>query len=440
MERIIGIILLLIISTIIIWPWSLVFFLIIALYPIGLIIKHKFGKFVPHWTYGEDETSEIFLYIRSEIPYICKLRYKQYNDNEKTDWIETEEILIEKSDYNTPKLVYSIEENNKESKKLQINTVKGFTHTFFIGDLSENTKYSYEIISDDNSESIYQGRFFTQPLNESSKFKFAIFGDYQMAENLEIIETYFTYLIRKENPLLLVTLGDNVHKHNDIHSWKVFHTLLRKIIPNIPLYTTPGNHDYGSDRGKSISMDAMMYPINMDGRWFYSFKFGNIQFISMLSLFLLDTKSVVESNEFLRKELEKAQLMKNKGEVDWIIFFTHVPWWGPPYNKKNPMDKETKDLLDNWVPILDKYDVDLFFSGHKHSYCRDKNKIITGSMHGVRKYEEASEKDYFLRNAHQYCLVKVSKNQLIVESRTWRNKILDSFIVSKDKKVITNRG
>ncbi|MHA1338995.1 MAG: metallophosphoesterase [Promethearchaeota archaeon] len=455
------------------YPLLYLFYFILFIYPLGLILIHKYGSFQPHWNLGNDPTREINIFFRTKNKIKIILRFRKIekinskkncrsNSNSKVEWnyiLPTNPNLIKYNNKGIPIFNKSHDLNNtiiqNPSDNLKITeiiekSIPRCFHYFFINELEPNSIYFYHILTaatiqtrNSNKQKkkkfniIKKGKFYT--LNSKKKFKFAVFGDFQIGEYLEIIETYFIYLIRKSNPQLIISLGDNVHRFNDLKSWRIHNTILRKLIPQIPFYTTPGNHDYGNDLGNYISKEAMMFPVinpkNIDENsdWFYSFRFNNVFFISLLSRRFHDKEFQQRQIEFLEAELKIANQMKLNKEINWIIFFTHVPWWGPPYNIKNPNDVEENFMRQNWVPLLEKYGVDLCFAGHKHSYCRVHNKIITGSMHGVRNYPEKSAPNYFLRNSHHFCLVSVDEKTLKVFPKTWFNRNLEVFKIEKTK-------
>lgn len=405
------------------WPPILILYFLIALYPIGLILVHKFGNYVPHWTFGANPSHDINIYFRTKEARKCALQYKtQGIDN----WYSQYQCKFSISSRNTPII---IENKNGDALELQSKTK---THYFMIKNLHAATEYEYRIVDIETDDVLFgKGKFRTQSDNPDPNFSFAVYGDMQIGENLEIIESYFTYLIRKNNPELLLAMGDNWHKYEIEHDWNVYHTILRKIIPYIPYYNTPGNHDYGRDEGKSLALDAMNFPINRNNDWYYSFQYKKAMFISLSSRKLHDKVFQKEQKEFLERELQRANELKNQDRLNWVIFYTHIPWYGPPYNKKRLHDQNEEFIIANWVPIFEKYGVDLFFAGHKHSYCRDGNKIITASMHGVRHYEEQFDDDYVVQNSHQYCKVDVSKSEIKVYVKTWLNRNIEIYSIKK---------
>ncbi|MBD3350347.1 MAG: hypothetical protein GF364_02570 [Candidatus Lokiarchaeota archaeon] len=422
MEPIIIILIIFVLISSILFPPVMVLYAFIALYPIGLIIKHKTGDFHPHWTFGGDQTTQIYVYFRSQNSITCRLTYKKTDSIENKDrWNSIDEIDFLVSDYNTPKVKtdkhgeYIPKSRSESSEK----------HIFFIDNLDPGAEYEYKISDAANETQITSGIFYTQELVPETNFKFAVFGDLQIAENLEIIESYLLYLMRKNNPELILSLGDNVHKGTDINSWRIHSVILRKLLASRPFYTTPGNHDYSDDYGYTMANEALMLPITKTDRWFYSVRYNRVYFISLLTRMLSNEVLQQKQQDFLEKELRTANALINDDKVDWIIIFTHVPWWGPPYNRHKVIDEQEQFIREHWVPLFEKYDVDLHFAGHKHSYCRDKNKIITGSMHGVRNYPEVTKENYFLRNSHQFCLIHVSKNQLKIEVKTWLNRNIE---------------
>ena len=95
-----------------------------------------------------------------------------------------------------------------------------------------------------------------------------------------------------------------------------------------------------------------------NGGFWYTFSYGNIQWISLSSEHPLDTSS--EQYAFLREALDAAAA--NRDNVPWIIVTIHKPLYcsvdGSP---------SFANLLED---ILIEYDVDLTITGHMHAYER----------------------------------------------------------------------
>lgn len=432
MISLIWVVPILLLVLIFLWPPVIFIYLLIILYPISLIIIHKYGEFVPHWTFGGDPTHEINVYYRSQKDRACILKYRLDGSDV---FITHDEDEIEITSSNTPKPI-----ENPAGTELKHSEILGITHYFFLKNLQPDTRYYYDVVDSTSGEIVFEnGIFKTQSVEKRDSFSFAVFGDMQIAENLEIIETYFTYLIRKNKPELIIALGDNWHKYKVQHDWKVFHTILRKIIPYLPYYNTPGNHDYGRDGGKSLALNSMNFPVNENNDWYYSFQYKKTMFISLSSRNLENRGFQEKQMQFLESKLNEADKLRQEGDLNWVIFYTHVPWYGPAYNSNRINDPNEEFIQQNWVPILEKHPVDLFFAGHKHSYCRDGNKIITASMHGVRDYKEHFGENYIVQNSHQYCKVDVTEEKINVYVKTWFNRNIEVLTIT-GKKVASTKS
>ena len=120
-----------------------------------------------------------------------------------------------------------------------------------------------------------------------------------------------------------------------------------------------GNHDFGKHGfGAEIfsayfgftKQAASSAPDN------YSFQYGKAYFIVINSL------DVSGQTQWLESELQRAE---NNGFAFKIVMF-HIPVYNPRRGRNN-VDAQT-----HWVPLFDKYKVDLVLTGHDHSYLRSK--------------------------------------------------------------------
>ena len=103
-------------------------------------------------------------------------------------------------------------------------------------------------------------------------------------------------------------------------------------------------------------------PANGNGVFWYSFSYGNVHTIMLSSEHDLSPTS--EQYKWLEKELSAV----NRTITPWVIVEAHRPM----YNNENKPD-DTKvgiGMRHEFEHLLNEYDVDLFLSGHYHSYMR----------------------------------------------------------------------
>ena len=283
-------------------------------------------------------------------------------------------------------------------------------------------KFKYWFIVSNNKQIKSKYYFLRFPLLDPSKpLRIVLFGDIQMQEPLGILETYMIFLVRKiGKPDFIICMGDLVEKYNKLPAWHYFFRMMRKIMPNTPFYTTVGNHCGGADGGQTL----LQFLSTPSESLFYSFQIRNALFITINSL-------IYNSNQgYVQLEWLKNQLKNLDPSIKFVIFWAHMPTFGPPYNYKDysPYERVIEEKLKS---IFEKYPVDLQFYGHKHSYSREGNKIITASIHGVRKYRESWTEEKKLKNRHHFCILEINEQRMIMRAISWWGSEMDRTEIEK---------
>jgi hypothetical protein len=93
---------------------------------------------------------------------------------------------------------------------------------------------------------------------------------------------------------------------------------------------------------------------------YYSHNFKNIHFISLSTEHPFEQGS--KQYEFIKNDLEK--ISKNP-DIDWIVVHQHKPFYSTHVNRGN-----SEQLRDTFLPLFEKYGVDLVISGHNQYYER----------------------------------------------------------------------
>jgi hypothetical protein len=176
-------------------------------------------------------------------------------------------------------------------------------------------------------------------------------------------------------PDIAVSVGDVVGSGSNINEWVDYHLWpLRHLSAEVPTYVAIGNHDYGGyqDTNPRASPPFERYLDHPTGRsgneYWYSFDYGPARFV------MLDANKVQGPKgdriplgspqyNWLARELADAGK-----KAKWIFVFVHQPpyseCWGGGY-----YDGEAH-LREEIVPLIEKYKVDIVFSGHTHDYER----------------------------------------------------------------------
>jgi hypothetical protein len=255
-------------------------------------------------------------------------------------------------------------------------------HIIRMEGLTADTRYYYRFGS---STQVLQGgsdHFFSTapPATTTRKLRIAAFGDCGKAgvTQTAVLNAYLKYTGGNPAELLLL-LGDNAYDDgldNEYQS-EFFKPYQTTILRNHVVFPNPGNHEYHSTSPaartapyyKIFSMPtaAECGGVASGTKAYYSFDWGNIHFIS------LDSYGEETGGTRLYDTLgPQVAWVKNDLAVNtkkWTVVFFHHP----PYSKGSH-DGDTNTELSlirrNFVPILERYGVDLVLSGHTHVYER----------------------------------------------------------------------
>lgn len=247
-------------------------------------------------------------------------------------------------------------------------------HEIRLTNLKAETPYFYRVhmTAEDGSDLPSDDLTFQTAVKPDSPFAFAIIGDTQ--KNKPVIEKLqpFAFSLR---PNFEIHLGDVVNSGPDRDEWiKELLPASSPLISRICMYPCIGNHEGNhSNYFKYFSLPTPEY--------YYTYTYGNAQF------FVLDTNRDVsegsEQYQWLEKELSKST-------ATWKFAYHHHPIYssdeddyGDTY--KGPSTHGDRDLQP-LAHLYEKYNLDIAFAGHIHSYERTW-PIRDGKVdmqHGVR--------------------------------------------------------
>lgn len=389
----------------IIWPPFFWFLLSVGCLWILWFINRRYGPIPPIWTWGEDPLHSII--VRGWLNATMEIRL-EYRKNAEEPWIRAE----------TPQIVRHASDNIRFSAKQ--------SYRFNIKGLEEGTSYEYRLVNEAKNKPYYwkpPQKFKTQSSHTTS-YRFVVCGDLQMDESIAPLESFIMTEIVHERPEFILFMGDHVGKYKRADLWFAFFRMMRKIFPRIPFYPVIGNH-CGGDGG---DMARNIYQLCPFDDWNYSWTFQSLYFIAVNSLPLLnqDWEEVHRIEAWIQNKLENRPL-----GTEFTFVYMHVPWIGPPYANNGQVSFYETYLEHHWKPLFEKYLVDAVFSGHKHSYIRDRHYFVSASIHGVRHYPESKTKDYVVRNGHHYLIIDYHEKTIHIRAKLWDGRIWDEYCISK---------
>ena len=174
------------------------------------------------------------------------------------------------------------------------------------------------------------------------------FGDYGVGGETQLRFGAAVRSFEARNPAdFLVTLGDNDYTEDP----SAFHANWEASFgwaPSAGVHVTGvlGNHDVRVDGGRHVFDE-----LRMPGRYFR-------RALGSVELYLLDSNSVDDvQTAWLRRTLARSR-------ARWRIAVLHHPPFTCGRYDSHPA------VLDRWVPLFERYRVDLVLSGHDHNYQR----------------------------------------------------------------------
>lgn len=259
-------------------------------------------------------------------------------------------------------------------------------HVLELKELSPSTTYYYKVYGDNLLAGGDEWHHFTTAPIFGSRTHFSawILGDFGSAtqDQIAIKRSFLDYAAQKPVDFWM-WLGDNTYTTGKDAEYQT--TVFSKdygydsIFRYLPFYPTPGNHDYGSvvqnsangvHRGPYFNIidvfqhgEAGGEPSNTEK--YYSYNYGNVHFISLNS----EAISEVFLTDMSMKNWLINDLKNNKQQ------FTIAYWHQCPYSKGShdsdaAWELIIKSMRENYVPILEQYNVDLVICGHSHVFER----------------------------------------------------------------------
>lgn len=225
--------------------------------------------------------------------------------------------------------------------------------------------------------------------------------------------------------------GDLVSDGLYRNQWDDLFAYSKDVICRKPLMSVPGNHDNRLGLGAKTYREEFSYPKNgpdgVEKEQTYAFTYKNALFL------MIDATSPMDiQTPWIEEQLAKTT-------ATWKFAMFHFP----PYNWEEPYF----NIQKVWVPIFDKYHVDMVMSGHIHYYMRSKpmkgGQVVPTYNDGTayvisvgiptNPHPISDEPYAAVRNTdgHLYQYMTIKGNELKYQSVNFEGKLIDSFSVKK---------
>lgn len=251
----------------------------------------------------------------------------------------------------------------------------GTVYTAELTNLEKGTAYEYRTREENRVSSWY-------PLatDDGGTFKVIVTSDSQSSDYSD-----WKNLIRHaaddhQDAAFMIALGDLVDNGDDEYQWQTWFDSTKDILSRIPVAPALGNHEAYSLGWKEHMPDRYLTHFNLPDNGnrdfknhYYSFDWGDVHFT------VLDT-SLNEEKEWMPDlyEKEKVWLEKNLRETKkkWKVVLMHKDplQYGFADESRPHREEGFSEEGQYFMPVFDKYGVDLVLSAHLHTY-RDRGHI-----------------------------------------------------------------
>jgi len=209
----------------------------------------------------------------------------------------------------------------------------------------------------------------------------------------------------------------------------------------IPSVLTAGNHEYADTtvNGKETEVLVPLWQAhikqpetNIEGinETVFSFDYQGVRFI------------VLNGNERLEEQAQWLDKILAENQNKWTIACVHQPL----YSMSKGRDQQ--NTRNAFLPLFDKYAVDLVLQGHDHVYARtakmnkgkivghkEKGTVYVTSNSGSDEYTPKSVNTKFavkIGNKTQlFQVISIQKNRIAVQAFTVTGALYDSFEIVK---------
>jgi hypothetical protein len=286
-----------------------------------------------------------------------------------------------------------------------------WTYHARVGGLRPGATYAYAVTADNdaNAADPFSATFRTAPAGRVP-FRFTSFGDLATPNDAWVLSygqsAYAVEAVESFQPLFHLLNGDlcyaNLNPTAQPQVWRDFGNNNQTSAANRPWMPCPGNHEvefYNGPQGLTSYLARYTLPDNrvpgFGGRW-YSFRVGSVLFVSVdaddvvyqdAAAFVAGPAALTPAagtghppvqpgtSFYLRGYSGGAQTAwlertlaagRRDDSVDWIIVQMHQC----AASSSATGNGSDLGIRQEWLPLFDRYQVDLVLNGHDHDYER----------------------------------------------------------------------
>ncbi len=244
-----------------------------------------------------------------------------------------------------------------------------YVHTVTLQNLQPGTEYEYSLGHEKRRSQWYR----LNTANAHNNYKALIFPDSQSARYKTWEEVAMPAWRRNRDAQLFITMGDLVDNGEHAYQWNEWFTRIGPMITRIPAVPVLGNHETYTMDWKVRMPQAYLHYFQLPGgvpapykNQFYSFDYGDVHYV------VLNTQ-MREMKEFQPNLLQdqlawfKADMEKTKKKWKVVLMHKDVLQYGF-LTRKTPREEGFSEEGKTFMPLFDKYNVDVVLTAHLHTY------------------------------------------------------------------------
>jgi hypothetical protein len=291
-----------------------------------------------------------------------------------------------------------------------------YHHSVVFQGLAPNTLYAYRV-GDGSGQSEWNQ--FRTASRHPEPFTFLYFGDVQEQIHSMCSQVFRAALQTEPKAKFWLFAGDMVNNGPDDREWAEFFTALGWIPRTLPLVLVPGNHEYPDPRvvpTEDRHMTRLWRPqftLPENGpkgleETVFSFDYQDVCFV------------ILNGNEGIEEQALWLENILSTNEQPWIIVSIHQPVYSIS-KRRNPVKFQSL-----FVPIFDRFSVDLVLQGHDHGYARTlplrNNRPVSPQQHGTKEkgtvyvISNAGPKVYSPDSRYAGLMAETGPGQLLFQS------------------------
>ncbi len=221
--------------------------------------------------------------------------------------------------------------------------------------------------------------------------------------------------------------GDLVQTGAKFNLWTQFFRAMQPALKQTMLVPVMGNHEYHGD--SFVPNWAHFFKVEASEASYTTY-LGEVQIIALNSSFTDDPSLVLPQKLWLESQLMLTQ-------PRWrIVVFHHPPFSIGLANSPLYPKKEFKTLQQEYVPLFEKYHVDLVLNGHVHLFERSEKEhvqyLITGPAGGkIGAYGGTNPHSIKAARIRTMIELTASHNQLTASTIDLQGHVVDELKLKK---------